>query len=245
MNHLLARWALSLALTAAILSCASAQDSAHTVRITILGDSIDADQPPARPIQGWGTYLQDKLTNAHVANCASSGRSTKSYLYGETGKDGRQIEPKFWIKAQATPADYWLIKFGGNDSHPVTEEKHTDPSTDYPANLEIFVETARKLGVRPILVTPFRRPFGSSGRLSSELEPYAAAVHRVAQSQNVPCIDLYAHATEWFLSLGPQGLQAYVPRELGGHLNRDGANRVAQWMAEELVKIVPALQLKR
>jgi len=213
------------------------------VRITILGDSIDADQPAERPVQGWGTYLESKLQNVRVANYASSGRSTKTYLRGAAGAGGKHIEPKFWIKAQATPADYWIVKFGGNDSHPATEEKHTDPDTEYAANLRVFIETARKLGVRPILVTPFRRPFRSNGQLSAELEPYAEAVRVVAKKENVPLIDLYKHATDWFTSLGPAGLQAYVPKDLGGHMNRAGALLIAQWMAEQLVKIVPVLRL--
>jgi lysophospholipase L1-like esterase len=116
------------------------------VRITLLGDSIDSDEPPDRPIQGWGTYLQSKLIGAKVTNLALSGRSSKTFLHGDKNPDGTRTEPKNWTKAQQTPADYWMIKFGGNDSHPKTEDKHTDPDTEYAANLKLFVETARKLG---------------------------------------------------------------------------------------------------
>jgi len=219
-----------------------AQGAAKPVRITILGDSIDADEPAERPIQGWGTFLQSKLSNAAVTNLALSGRSTKTYMHGDHLPDGRFVEPKRWMAALQTPADYWVIKFGGNDSHPATEEKHTEPA-EYAANLKIMVSEARKRGIKPILVTPFRRPFGKDGKLGTELDSYADAARSVATEENVPLIDMYAYATEWFTSLGPAGLQAYVPKELGGHMNRAGAESMAGWMAQQLVKVIPQLSL--
>lgn len=212
------------------------------VRITILGDSIDSDEPAERPIQGWGTFLQEKLANATVTNLAWSGRSTKTYLIGDLDKTGqKRSEPKKWIQAQATPADYWVIKFGGNDSHSPPEDKHTDPP-EFAKNLKTMIATARKLGVKPILCTPFRRPF-KNGVLTPEIEPYADAARQVAKEENVPLIDVYGHATEWFTKEGPEGLPKYLPKELGGHMNRAGAQMMAQWMAEQLVAIVPGLKL--
>lgn len=213
-----------------------------TIRITILGDSIDSDEPPERPIQGWGTYLQSKLANAKVNNFAESGRSTKTYLLGDLTKNGTRSKPIGWTKAQATPADYWVIKFGGNDSHPPTQDKHTDPP-EYAANLRIMINTARHLGIKPILCTPFRRPFKNGRSLTPELDSYADAAREVAKEEDVPLIDVYAHATKWFTDLGPLGLPRYLPPELGGHMNRAGAELMAQWMAEQLVSIVPSLKL--
>jgi lysophospholipase L1-like esterase len=244
------RWILTMLLAAAGLAAlpdpsvaqaatAAVQDS--PIRITILGDSIDANEPPERAIQGWGTFLQEKLAGAQVTNLALSGRSTKTYLQGDLDKAGKRGPAKYWMKAQATPADYWIIKFGGNDSHPATQDKHTDPP-EYAANLKIMIDTARKLHVKPILCTPFRRPF-AHGALTPELDVYADAARQVAKDENVPLIDVYAHATEWFTSLGPDGLTQYLPTELGGHMNRAGANLMAEWMAEQLVKIVPQLSL--
>ena len=220
--------------------------AAGPIRIVILGDSIDADEPPERPIQGWGTYLQGKLVNVQVTNLALSGRSTKSFLYGETNKQGGHNPPKNWIKAQSLPADYWLIKFGGNDSHPPSDERHTDPDTDYAANLKIFIDTARKLGIKPILITPPDRPSHHgvvSGNNQTNIEPYAIAARRVAKQENVPLIDMFAFSRQWYASLGEDGLQKFLPVELGGHLNLDGANFVAGWVAQQLVKVVPQFSL--
>ena len=218
-----------------------------SIRITILGDSIDADEPPDRPIQGWGTYLQSRLTGAQITNLALNGRSSKSFLHGETNKNGMHNDPKNWIKAQATPADYWIIKFGDNDSHPASDERHTNPDTEYAANLKIFIETARKLGIKPILVTPPDRPSWANalaeGAGFSPIAPYAEAARRVAKEEKVPLIDMYAQSHEWFTSLGPTVLPQYLPPELGGHMNKAGAEMVAKWMAVQLVKIVPRLKL--
>ncbi|MDR3736301.1 MAG: GDSL-type esterase/lipase family protein [Acidobacteriaceae bacterium] len=243
------RWALMIAIAGAMVAPAilhAQASSQKTVRISILGDSIDADEPPARPIQGWGTYLQSKLANAQVTNLALSGRSTKTFLLGDMDKEGKERGlPKNWIKAQATPADYWIIKFGGNDSHPATQDKHTDPDTDYTANLKTMIVTARKLGIQPILVTPPDRPKWKVTPTANEaysIEPYAKAMRRLAKEENVPLIEMFDYSHELYTSLGPN-LKNYVPPELGGHLNRDGANMVAQWMAGQLVKIVPQLKL--
>jgi len=235
------RWMLMYAVAVSMVCVPMVRAQAKTVRITLLGDSIDADEPVERPIQGWGTYLLAKLANAKIANLALSGRSTKTYLQGDLDKEGKRGAPKGWQRAQATPADYWVIKFGGNDSHPGTEDKHTDPP-EYAANLKIMIDTARKLGVKPILCTPFRRPF-KRGALTPELDVYAEAARKVATEEKVPLIDVYAHATEWFTSLGPTALPQYLPTELGGHMNKAGANVMAEWMAEQLVKIVPELKL--
>lgn len=234
-------WLLAVApLTVLLFVLRVDAQAQHPVRITILGDSIDADEPPTRPIQGWGTFLQSKLVNASVANLALSGRSTKTYLQGDL-KDGVRGEPKFWNRAKSTPADYWVIKFGGNDSHSQPADKHTDPA-EFAANLKIMVDTAHKLGIKPILCTPFRRPF-KKGVLTPELDTYADAARQVAQEEDVPLIDVYAHATEWFTSLGPEKLTDYLPTELGGHMNRAGAEMMAQWMAEQLTTIIPGLKL--
>jgi lysophospholipase L1-like esterase len=232
----------ALALAACFCTSQCVAQAKSNVKITILGDSIDADQPTERPMQGWGKYLQEKLANATVTNLAQSGRSTKTYILGDLEKDGvTRTEAKGWTEAQATPADYWVIKFGGNDSHPATQDKHTDPP-EYAKNLKTMIEAARKLGVKPILCTPFRRPF-KHGVLTPELDEYAEAARKVAQEEKVLLIDVYAHATEWFTSLGPDGLPQYLPTDFGGHMNRAGAELMAEWMAEQLAKVVPSLEL--
>ena len=240
-------WWMAICCLAMGRSMSATAQTSPAIRITILGDSIDADEPPDRPIQGWGTYLQSRLIGAKITNLALNGRSSKTFLRGEINKNGIHDGPKNWIKAQATPADYWIIKFGDNDSHRATDERHTDPDTDYAANLKIFVETARKLGIKPILVTPPDRPEWASIMAEAAglypVAPYAEAVRRVADEEKVPLIDMCAQSHKWFTVLGPTNLPKYLPLELGGHLNKAGAQLVAQWMATQLVTIVPGLKL--
>ena len=223
--------------------CGLASGADTPVRITLLGDSMTADQPGARPIQGWGTYLEARLESAMILNLARSGRSTKTYLHGHTGTKGEKVLPVDWTKVQAAPADYWLIKFGGNDSHPATEEKHTEPG-EYAGNLGVFVREARKRGITPILLTSIRRPFDRTGHLTRELEPYAEAARDVALKEAIPIIDLYAYSTVWFEKLGPQGIVKFLPSELGGHLNREGAELIAGEVARRLAAIDPRIKLK-
>lgn len=246
LTTILCWWLSAIAASLLFLVCAKPAAAAGPVRIVILGDSIDSDEPPERPIQGWGTYLQGKLVNVQVTNLALSGRSTKTFLHGETNKDGAHNPPMNWIKAQSTPADYWIIKFGGNDSHPATEEKHTDPDTEYAANLKIFIDTARKLGIKPILVTPPDRPVRNgivAGNNMTAIGPYADAARRVAKEEDVPLIDMFTFSHETFGKMTVEEMDKMLPPELGGHLNLAGANFVAQWMAEQLVKVLPQLKL--
>jgi len=75
------------------------------------------------------------------------------------------------------------------------------------------------------------------------IAPYADAARRVAKEENVPLIDMYTQSHDWFTDLSLTVLQQYLPLELGGHTSKAGAEMVAQWMAGQLVKIVPGLRL--
>jgi DNA sulfur modification protein DndE len=211
------------------------------IRLTLLGDSMMSDQPPERPIQGWGTYLEEKLKNAKVLNLGWSGASTKTFIQGDVYSDGRPYPPFKWQKAQATPADYWLISFGGNDANKPGHYKHTDPSGDYAANLSFFISEARKRGIKPILLTPIHPKF-ENGKLPDRLQPYADSMKQVAEKEKTPLIDLYAFTTKWYSDLGPEKIQEFVPLELGGHYNKAGAETMAAEVAAEFSKIEPLVK---
>jgi lysophospholipase L1-like esterase len=195
-----------------------------------------SDQPPEKPVQGWGTYLERKLKNAKVTNCGWSGASTKTFIHGDVYADGRPYPPFKWNKAQETPADYWLISFGGNDNNPPGHYKHTDPYGDFASNLSFFIGEAERHGTKVILLTPCR-PVFSHGQLPDKLQPYADSMKQVAQKEGTPLIDLYAFTTQWSTELGPEGLLKFRPAELGGHFNLAGANVIAEEVARQLSKI--------
>lgn len=209
------------------------------VKINLLGDSIMADQPPQRAIQGWGTYLKDYLSNAMITNFASSGRSSKSYMEGDVTTEGSLASPAMWGKVKEAPADYWIISFGANDAKPLPDPRHTDPEGDFSSCLSSYIKEARSRGAKPVLITPLHRRFNKAGRLPEDLKPYADAMRQVAEKEGVPVIDLYGFTKKWFLELGPDGLRQFGPPDLGGHLNKEGARIVAAEMARQFSEIEP------
>jgi lysophospholipase L1-like esterase len=162
------------------------------IRIVLVGDSTVATYPKDSTKQGWGRMLGEFLVpEATVVNLAHGGRSSKSFI-----AEGR------WDKALKEHADYILIQFGHNDC-PGKGERSTDPNSDYMDNLRKYVADARSAGAKPILVTSVaRRQFTPQGKIRDGLEPYVAAMRRVAAEQHVPLVDLNATSKALFEKLG-------------------------------------------
>jgi pectinesterase len=203
------------------------------IRIVLVGDSTVNDAG------GWGYGFKQFLTDAaECTNVAASGRSSKSYI-----AEGR------WDKALALKGDYYLIQFGHNDEPGKGPERETDPATTYPANLARFVDEARAIGAKPVLVTPLtRRGFSKSRpeKISCSLEPYAAAVRKVAAKKQAPLVDLYARSIEYCEKIGPAETAKLNPISKAGttditHLNAEGKAVFAKLVVEELRKAVPGL----
>jgi lysophospholipase L1-like esterase len=194
-----------------------------------------AVQPETRGLQGWGAYLQKYLPNVQVTDLASSGRSSKSYMLGDMQPDGTIKPPLKWPQVLATPADYWLISFGGNDPKP--DFRHTDPFGGYTANLTTYINEARKRGIIPVLITPTHHPAPRDGS-PEPLAPYADAVRQLAKKKNVPLMDLYDFTTRWYATMGTNVVK-YQPLEYGGHFNHAGAEFFAAEMARQFSRIEP------
>lgn len=203
------------------------------IRIVLVGDSTVNDAG------GWGYGFKQFMTEAaECTNVAASGRSSKSYL-----AEGR------WEKALALKGDYYLIQFGHNDEPGKGPERETDPATTYPKNLARFVDEARAIGAKPVLVTPLTRRFftkSGDGKISCSLEPYAAAVRKVAAEKQVPLVDLYARSVEYCEKIGPDETAKLNPVNKEGkidrtHLNAEGRMVFARLVVEELRKAVPSL----
>lgn len=206
-----------------------------SIRLTLLGDSMMSAQVPTRNAQGWGPYLADYLPNVKVTDLASSGRSTKSFIQGDMMPDGAIRPPLKWPMALKTPADYWLISFGGNELKPGF--RHTDPSGSYTDDLIIFINEARKRNIIPVLITPTYHPPEKDG-VPGPLAPYAEAVRQLAKKEGVPCMDLYDFTTAWYQKEGADAVK-YQPPELGGHFNKEGAKMFAAEMARQFSKVEP------
>ncbi len=168
------------------------------MRIVLVGDSTVTDHA------GWGLGFQQFLTgNVECTNTSQGGRSSKSFI-----AEGR------WARALALKGDYYLIQFGHNDEPGKGEDRTTDPDTTYTTNLLRYVDEARAIGAKPVLVTCLtRRQWDKSGdgKINSSLVPYVEAMKRVAATRNVPLVDLHARSIELCERLGPTGLRPASP----------------------------------
>jgi len=229
---------LAVALASAILlAAAPAQSPAAETRIKIIlvGDSTVTDNA------GWGLGFKQFLTAAaECLNTSQGGRSSESFR-----REGR------WTNALALKGDYYLIQFGHNNE-PGKPGRSTDMPT-FVSNMVSYVEEARAVGAKPVLVTPLtRRQWDKEhpGKIKSSLAPYAEEVRKIAAEKHVPLVDLQARSIELCESLGPEKCLAFSPNKTnadgqigydGTHLNEKGHVLFARLVVDELRKACPEL----
>ncbi len=206
--------------------------SEHKVRIVLVGDSTVNDGG------GWGYGFKQFLTaDVECINTAANGRSSKSFI-----AEGR------WQKALALKGDYYLIQFGHNDEPGKGPDRETIPATTYTENLVRYVDEARTIGAKPVLVTSLtRRIFdkSGSGKIVSSLVPYVDAMKKVAADKNVPLLDLHARSIELCEKIGPAEAAKFNPikddKPDTTHLNAGARVVFARLVVEELRKSVAEL----
>lgn len=217
------------AVTLAIL-CAFTFTQKKT-KLYIIGDSTAANKTEkAYPETGWGMALQSFFkTDVTVDNRALNGRSTKSF------RAEKHWEP---ILAQLAPGDYVLIEFGHND------EKIDKPDigvslADFKINLVNYVKETRSKKAFPVLLTPISRRSFKNGVLIDSHGDYPRITRQVADSLNVPLIDMLAKTESLLTRLGDQPsikLFNYVDsgnvnypngKKDDTHLSPEGAKQVA------------------
>jgi lysophospholipase L1-like esterase len=208
------------------------------MRIVLVGDSTVAEK------SGWGPgFARHVGPDAECINMARGGRSSKSYR-----------DEGLWKKALGEKPDYLLIQFGHNDQPGKGPERETDPETTYRQNMARYVDEARSVGARPILVTSLaRRHFNDEGKIVSTLGPYVEAVKAVAKEKQVPLLDLHARSIEQLERLGPKASEVFDPKPdpdapANGkpatvdktHLSPRGSELTAELVVEELKKVEPS-----
>jgi len=204
-------------------------------RIVLVGDSTVNDGG------GWGAGFKQLLTDrAECINTAANGRSTMSFM-----KEGK------WTNALALKGDYYLIQFGHNNE-PGKPGRSTDMPT-FISEMKQYVDDARAIGAKPILVTPLtRRQWDKAhpGKIKSSLIPYADAVKEIGAEKKVPVIDLHTQSIEICEKLGREGCLEFSPIKTtdgtntvdNTHLKGEGHMIFGEVIAEELVKAVPELK---
>ncbi len=224
-----------LLLFALSLSISHAEETRTRTRIALAGDSTVTDKA------GWGAAFAKLLgPNAECLNFAAGGQSSKSFR--DTGN---------WHKVIDSKPAYILIQFGHNDMPGKGPKRETDPATTYPENLTRFIQEARSIGAKPILVTSLARRTFDNGKIRGELKPWADAATKVATEQQVPLVDLFKRSVELHNKLGIAESDTFNPPVVQKtdeakttdrtHLNPHGAEVIAAIIAEELHKVAPDL----
>src|SRR3954466_643685 len=133
-----------------------AQSNPPAIRIVLVGDSTVAEQ------SGWGPgFRRLAKEGVEVVNVAANGRSSKSF-----------IDEGLWSKALAAKGQYYLIQFGHNDEPGKGVERETDPKTTFRMYVTRYVDEARAIGAKPILVTSLvRRIFNPDGTIRTTQTP--------------------------------------------------------------------------
>ena len=128
-------------------------------------------------------------------------------------------------------------------------KRETDPATTFPQNLTRFIEEARAIGAKPILVTSLARRVFDKDKIRGELKPWADAATKVATEQQVPLVDLFTRSVNLHNKLGLAESDTFnppiVPKTKDTkttdrtHLNAHGAQVIAAIIAEELHQVAP------
>ncbi|WP_428940200.1 pectinesterase family protein [Fontivita pretiosa] len=210
-----------------------ASSAPSRVRIVLAGDSTVTDSA------GWGLGFAKALNDsAECVNLARGGRSSKSFR-----------DEGLWQQVLDARPDVVLIQFGHNDQPGKGPERQTDPDTTYRANLARYIDEARAIGAKPVIVTSLsRRRWADDGiHIRSDLTAYVQAAKAVATEKEVPLIDLHEWSIGVYESLGPKGCELISPRRADGgvdgtHLNVVGSEVVGPYVAWALRRTMPQLK---
>ena len=222
---------LLIALIAPAMAQSPPASAPAKFRIVLAGDSTVSTS------SGWGPGFAKQLTaDAECLDLAQNGRSSKSFLL-----EGH------WKKCLDAKPAVILIQFGHNDQPGKGPDRETDPATTYPDYLSIYIDEARAIGAKPILVTSLsRRQWGDDGKIHSNLTPWVDAVKKLAAAKNVPLIDLHAASISLYQKQGKEAINALSARTDTGeidntHLNARGSDVIGALVASELKNAAPEL----
>ncbi|WP_316826513.1 rhamnogalacturonan acetylesterase [Pedobacter miscanthi] len=205
-------------------------------KLYIIGDSTAANkEEKAYPETGWGMVLQSFFKpDVTVDNRALNGRSTKSF------RAEKRWDP---ILAQLNPGDYVFIEFGHND------EKIDKPTigvslADFKTNLVNYVKETRSKKAFPVLLTPISRRSFKNGILIDSHGDYPRATRQVADSLNVPLIDMLAKTESLLTRLGDEPSIKLFNHVDSGNVNYPNGKKDDTHLSPEGAKQVAGLVVK-
>lgn len=203
------------------------------ITVYIIGDSTAANkEQKAYPETGWGMAI-GAFFNADVQidNRAVNGRSTKSFL-----------NEKRWdaVLTGLKAGDYVLIQFGHNDEKTDRPEVGTSLS-EYKTNLIRYVNDSRFKKAHPILLTPIMRRSFTDGRFTDTHGAYPAVVRQVADSLNVPLIDMHRKTEALLVNLGELTSVKLFNHVDSGHVNYPKGKKDNTHLSPQGAKVIASL----
>lgn len=204
--------------------------------IYMIGDSTMANKlPKAFPETGWGMQF-GQFFNSFVGidNRAMNGRSTLSFI-----NEGRWQS----VVDNLKEGDYVLIEFGHNDEK-VDKVGVGTSLQQYRMNLIKFVIESRDKKAIPLLLTPITRRSFRNGVFYETHGDYPEVVRKLADSMNVPLIDMQLKSEKLIIRLGDEAskkLYNYVDvgnvnypqgKKDDTHFSPEGAKQMAAFAVE-------------
>jgi lysophospholipase L1-like esterase len=239
-----------------VLSClaaaclAWAATAASSATIVVIGDStVSTYKASQYPWTGWGQVLAlyFKKGSVTVINHAVGGRSSRSFVtLGQWAGTVPDLKKGDWL----------FIQFGHNDRDYTDTTRYTDTAA-YKQYLGMYIDSARKLGVHPVLVTPMNMNTWTDTAKRAVREVftegannYWGAMKHVGLAKNVPVLDLGHQSTLLMDTMG-QGYMAkfhfmgldtgeYANYPTGNadgtHFQEEGAQENARMIAVEIAR---------
>lgn len=235
-------------------------------RVHTIGDSTMSEyKPAATPKRGWGMYLQAffNADSIEVNNRGKSGASTRTFYETEN------LWPS--VKRQMQAGDFLIIQFAHNDEKckgedvyvqnaklraegkdTLTDMRGTEPNTTYKEYLRRYINEAREMGVKPILMSPICRVYFKDGKINAEGrhdlskdgmdKNYVRCMREVAEEMNVPFLDMTAKSLEMYESAGQKTcMERYFNCGDKTHTGQEGGMVNAN-LAYLLIKNCPELK---
>ncbi len=197
-------------------------------KIFIIGDSTVYNETPGNV--GWGSKLNTHMKNSNnVYNRARAGASSKSFLIDSASHHDWSTVKNMMQNANLLNPAYLFIQFGHNDEKQGYRHTETGRDNSYYTYLKSYIDTARNLGITPVLITPVNRLYKNK-RTHGE---YPQTMKDLAEDENVLLLDLeYKSFVEYNKYPNNQALRDFFAYSGRTHFNAEGAKVVAGWVKE-------------
>jgi hypothetical protein len=196
------------------------------ITLHLAGDSTVMTYAADSAQEGWGQELPPYF-NARLAfdNQAQGGASVETFYTGR------------WktLLGGVHAGDFVMAAFGANDSGTVSG-RHVEPA-DFQARFAVMASEVQAKQATFIIVTPSALQEWSNGKEGNvRLGPYVSVLHTLADSQQLPLVDLNARSLELLNQVGQEAAKEIYLDGDKAHFTKQGATQMAGLVAAELTR---------